>query len=228
MCAAWIVIALALAKGVAAEGVAKEPALLQELIARTKKDQDARSALMRFDQQTQWSFDAARRKDPKLAGQHRQLVEKAAALDKENTAWLKRVVAKHGWPGRSLVGRQGAHLAWLLVQHADEDRPFQKECLERMRKMPKGEVDPKDLAYLTDRVAVGEGRKQLYGTQLIFKDGRLVPQTPIEDEANVDKRRAEWGLPSMKEYLEFIEKSFYGKPPAKADKPSSKGTGGAA
>jgi hypothetical protein len=215
---AWMVLALALAKGVAEEA-AREPALLQELIARTKRDQDARLALMRFDQQTRWSLDESRRQDPKLAEEHRQLVAKAVALDKENTAWLKEVVAKHGWPGRSLVGRQGAHLAWLLVQHADEERPFQKQCLELMRKMPTGEVDPKDLAYLIDRVAAGEGRKQWYGTQLTLKDGRLVPQTPIEDEANVDQRRAAIGLPSLKEYIEFVEKSFYGKPPApKADK----------
>lgn len=52
------------------------------------------------------------------------------AVDEDNTAWLRSVVAKHGWPDSSLVGEAGAHDAWLLAQHADQDRVFQAECLE--------------------------------------------------------------------------------------------------
>jgi hypothetical protein len=208
----WIVLILMVGGAAAAEPV-REPALREELVARAKKDQDARMALLRFEQRAKWWASEESRKDPKLAEEHRQLGEKMQAVDADDTDWMKRVIDKHGWPGRSLVGQDGAHLAWLLVQHADRDRPFQKKCLELMKKMPKGEVSAQDLAYLTDRVAVGEGKKQVYGTQLTYKDGKLVPE-PIEDEANVDRRRADLGLQSLKEYIDFCEKAFREAEPA--------------
>src|SRR5262249_43917540 len=136
----------------------KEPELLKEILARTKKDQDARIALIDFNVRTHWDTDPRSRKDPTLAEEHERLEGAYQAIDKDNTAWMKGVVEKHGWPGRSLVGKKGAQNAWLLVQHADLDRPFQKKCLELIRKMPRGEVDPENIAYLVDRVAAGEGK----------------------------------------------------------------------
>jgi hypothetical protein len=144
-----------------------------------------------------------------------ELVKKTEEIDKRNTAWLKGIVDKHGWPGKTLVGEEGAHNAWLLVQHADRDRPFQKRCLELLKdEVRKGEAAGKDLAYLTDRVLVGEGKKQLYGTQFTTKDGELVP-SPIEDEANVDKRRKEVGLDTLAEYTKTVRELYKTPPPEK-------------
>ena len=53
---------------------------------------------------------------------------------------------------------------------------------------------PENYAYLHDRIAAAEKRKQRYGTQF---EG-LEPM-PIEDEANVDARRREVGLEPMSE-----------------------------
>jgi hypothetical protein len=50
--------------------------------------------------------------------------EAMQAIDAENLPWLKRVIAEVGWPGKSLVGDEGASAAWLLVQHADQDPAF--------------------------------------------------------------------------------------------------------
>ena len=54
-------------------------------------------------------------------------------VDRENTAWLKALVGRIGWPTPALVGEDGAHAAWLLVQHADLDPAFQAECLPLLR-----------------------------------------------------------------------------------------------
>ena len=60
------------------------------------------------------------------------------------------------------------------------------------------------MALMTDRVRdLKDKKKQLYGTQLEPKDGKLVPK-PIEDEANVDARRKELGMPPLAEYLKFV------------------------
>ena len=76
-----------------------------------------------------------------------------------------------------------------------------------MAKLPKGEVLQDNFAYLTDRVLLAEGKKQLYGTQFIQIDGKLQPR-PLEDEANVDKLRATVGLPSLAEYLKQAEEAY--------------------
>ena len=106
-----------------------------------------------------------------------------------NGALIRKIVQDHGWPGVSLVGDDGAGAAWLVVQHMDEDPEFQRRCLELMQHaFAAGEVQPRNLAYLTDRVLSHEGKPQMYGTQ-----GRGV--TSPEDEARIDRNRAEIGLP---------------------------------
>ena len=95
---------------------------------------------------------------------------------------MKQIVAQYGWPGRSLVGNDGAGAAWLLVQHATSDAPFMEHCLSLMQAAPAGEVSASNIAYLEDRVRIRQGKPQRDGTQ--FKqgaDGHLVPDA-IEDE----------------------------------------------
>ena len=104
-------------------------------------------------------------------------------LDTDNSQWLKKIVGQHGWPGRTLVGSTGAHAAWLLIQHADQH--LQKTCLDLMVQAPAGEVEPADIAYLTDRVRLAEGKPQRYGTQVELKDGRWQANN-VENPAKLD------------------------------------------
>jgi hypothetical protein len=50
-------------------------------------------------------------------------------IDHSNTERMKDIIQRAGWPGKSLVGEDGAEVAWLLVQHADHDIQFQKSML---------------------------------------------------------------------------------------------------
>lgn len=120
-----------------------------------------------------------------------------------NTARLKEIVAQVGWPTISLVGGDAAGAAWLLAQHADQDRAFQVDVLARIEKLlDSGEATRKEYAYLYDRVH----EPQRYGTQGTCVDStRWVPR-PIENEAGVDKRRAEVGLPAMAEYISIVSR----------------------
>jgi hypothetical protein len=185
----------------------KEPALRRELLAMTKEDQQVRAAVVKQLSEKRLPLDKGAITDPALVKTFAVITAKMTEVDQKNRARLKEMVAQHGWPGATLVGKDGAHAAWLLVQHADNDRPFQKRCLKLMKAAPRGEVDPPDIAYLTDRVLVGENKKQLYGTQLQGEIGAFRPK-PIEDEANVDRRRAEVGLPPLAEYLQSSQIAF--------------------
>lgn len=161
-----------------------DAALRDELLALREEDQRARAAW-------QAGEDGAD--------------ERLLAVDERTTARMKEIVAAHGWPGRSLVGDDGASAAWLLVQHADQDRAFQRACLDKMAEaVARGEASATDHAYLVDRVAVGEGRRQVYGTQF---DEQLEPR-PIEDEAHVDERRSAVGLSALAEYRRHMHERY--------------------
>jgi hypothetical protein len=109
-------------------------------------------------------------------------------------------VEARGWPGRPLVGEDGAKAAWLLAQHADGRPDLQRRFLDLLRAaVATGNAAGFELAYLEDRVRVADGRPQLYGTQFQGRGEDLAPH-PIEDPDHLDQRRAAAGLPPFAEY----------------------------
>lgn len=126
----------------------------------------------------------------------------------QNIAKLKVIIEKIGWPSISKVGHSGSYNAWLLVQHADHDPNFQKKCLELMKAEPNGEVSKKDIAYLEDRIAVGDGRNQIYGTQFHKNTNGKVKPFPIKDPDNVNNFRKNIGLETLKENQKHIQERY--------------------
>ena len=127
-----------------------------------------------------------------------------AAADGENLPWLRQVITDVGWPGKSLVGADGAHAAWLLAQHADRDPAFQRRCLDLLAAaVERGEATINQQAYLTDRVLLHEGKQQEYGTQAMARDGRFEPRN-LRDPEHVDERRAIAGLSPLAGYLAML------------------------
>lgn len=179
--------------GALPSGAVKNPELREDLLKRLAADQKMRMEL-----------------GQKYAGNiPPEAVETLTKLDRENTAWIRKQISEHGWLGASKVGFDGAQAAFILVQHAAHDQEFQKQSLELLEKAVKdGEALPVHLAFLTDRVRLAQGKPQIYGTQTrVTKEGKFeVP--PIEDEANVDKRRAEVGLEPLADYIEKMRQRY--------------------
>jgi hypothetical protein len=71
----------------------------------------------------------------------------------------------------------------------------------------KGQAPGDAVALLTDMTRVAEGQRQLYGTQIIIEDGKLVVQ-PIEDEARVNERRAALGISTLAEYIARVKQAY--------------------
>jgi hypothetical protein len=118
-----------------------------------------------------------------------------------NTAWLKGEIARDGWFTISRDGADADKAAWLMVQHSDHDPAFQKQVLGVLTGLKdQGETSPRNYAYLYDRLAANEGRKQLYATQGRCNAGQREPWPEVEDPANLEKRRAESGLPTLAAY----------------------------
>jgi hypothetical protein len=178
-----------------ASGGPRDDALRRELLARLERAvQAVRDALARKQQLD--SLD----------------LERVLAVDTANTAWLKRVIAERGWPGRSLVGADAANFAFLLVQLADRDTAFQARVLPLLeRAYAAGEAEGQQVALLTDRLAIARGAPQVYGSQADIISGRIVLK-PIADSAGVDARRARMGLPPLAEYVRMLD-SLYARRP---------------
>ena len=188
----------------------KDPALRQELLDRVKTDQAARMALINWmKKHGAGGIVVINQLTPEQKAENEKLSAAVEKADTENTKRLTEIVDKHGWPTISLVGKDGANAAWLLVQHADKDPKFQRKCLDLMTSASKADVSQIEVAYLTDRVLLAEGKKQRYGTQFMSANGKWEPR-PLEDPANVDQRRKEVGLPPLAEYVKQLE-SLYGK-----------------
>jgi hypothetical protein len=112
---------------------------------------------------------------------------------------------KYGFLGFDKVGKEGSANFWLIVQHCDKFPEFQKKVLTAMDKeVKKGNANPDNYAYLYDRVEANAGRKQLFGTQVNYEvntTGRAFPKFGLVDSINVDKKRKEYGLEPLKDYL---------------------------
>jgi hypothetical protein len=121
-------------------------------------------------------------------------------VHERNATRLKAIIAAHGWPGRSLVGQDGSHAAWRVVQHAISDPSFQRGCLAAIEKsVADGEAPLAQLAFLVDRVRYFEGRPQIYGTQFDWDENVEMNPWPIEDPEHVDERRQRAGLNTIAE-----------------------------
>ena len=121
--------------------------------------------------------------------------------DSLNVITVSKILDKHGWLGKDIVGTQGSKALFLVIQHASDLR-IQLKYLPMMKRAAKdGKLNPANLALLEDRVELRQGKLQIYGSQ-IGRDqttGEFYVE-PMIDPDNVNKRRAEVGLGSIEEY----------------------------
>jgi uncharacterized protein DUF6624 len=113
---------------------------------------------------------------------------------------LRELLQTSGWPSADRVGPEAARGAWLIAQHADTQLDVQRLALQLLREaVERGAAGSRELAFLEDRVAMNEGRHQIYGTQIAdIVDGRPVPW-PCIDPAGLDERRAHVGIEPFEE-----------------------------
>ena len=120
--------------------------------------------------------------------------------DSINLVKVIKILDEKGWVGKNVVGTQGNQTLFLVIQHSP--LKYQQKYLPMMREAVKeGNANPGNLAYLEDRVALREGKPQIYGSQSAKNKatGKWYI-SPMIDPDNVDKRRAEVGLGTIAEY----------------------------
>ncbi|MCG5239072.1 DUF6624 domain-containing protein [Azospirillum doebereinerae] len=174
-------------------------AVLNELAALLKRDDQTRQRLLA---------------EGSLYGRYDDAMQ---AVHRENAEALDAIAERHGWPGLSLVGLEGSRMAWRIAQHANVTPGLQRKFLALMRAAAdKGDVPPKQPAFLADRVLFNEGKPQIHGVVLDWTaDGEL--SCDLADPTGVDQRRAVLGLPPFQEDRQRQQEAVMaegGRPPA--------------
>ncbi len=198
-------------KAPAAAAAAAAPAVTQfarlepaELPPATTIDEPLRTelrAILQEDQKYRRQIDEVEKQSGRDSPAMKDLWKAASQADAENLAKVKAILDTRGWLGPEVVGADGNSALFLVIQHADI--ATQEKYLPMMRAAVNAKkARASDLALLEDRVALREGRRQIYGSQI-----RLDPQTgqyelsPLADPDTVDQRRASVGLPPLADYV---------------------------
>lgn len=131
-----------------------------------------------------------------------------AEKDSTNLIVIKRILDERGWLGEDVVGGKGNSTLFLVIQHSDQ--ATQEKYLPMMREaVARGNARASSLALLEDRVALGQGRRQTYGSQIGIDPGSGEQcLSPLEDPDHVDDRRAAVGLQPLADYLKLFGMSW--------------------
>lgn len=158
---------------------AYNPVLRQDLLRRN----EMRLALIR------------RAKDKRPGSQ-----ESLRTFNEESQEIVRKIYERFGWPGPQLVRRDGLEACyWLAVSHSGNSK-FQYECAMLMKEaLPKGECYGLEYAVTIDRWLCLSYKPTIYGCFNDFnvETGRVEYTKDFIDPVNINKRRAEVGLPNF-------------------------------
>jgi len=169
----------------------------------------------------------------KMADKQRELLLKVVEKDQKkqsdqeklnktydnNVAKFCQSIKTNGWPTSAVVDQDGVLAAFHILKNAGSYE-FQRDLLPVIvAAIKKDPLQKREFAGVYDRLRVSAGMKQLFGTQAVSMGGFLVLY-PVEDEGRLDARRAEYGLPSIDQYMNALE-GTYRKPVIKSRQPPS-------
>lgn len=148
--------------------------------------------------------------------------EEMENLHNRNAKELNDIIDTVGYPTMDKVGEQASEAAWLIIQHSIGQPSFMKKCAKLLKNaVSEKKANPKNLAYLTDRIATYEGKPQLYGTSFDWDENKKLSPKPFDDLEKVNKRRKRLGLNTIQEQTQIMRRQAkveHQSPPSDMDK----------
>jgi len=172
-------------------GEGTDQALKSELLKMRETDQDIRRRYI----------DGSEDKKKALAAEMER-------IDKTLTTKLKEIVGTKGWPTIHLVGLKASGGAALVLIHSP-DHEFQRRMLPQLQKLvDEDQIVGSDIALITDKLLVADGKPQRFGTQFAERNGKMV-MSPVEDPDHLEQRREKYLLPPMAEYKKLLADIYH-------------------
>jgi len=162
----------------------------RELITVRDKDQSIRLILL----------ESRKSNDNALI---KKVHDRMKIIDTQSAIIVGKIIDKYGWLGSDKIGSEANQTLFLGIQHID-DLVVQNKYLPILKDaVKKGNAEPWHFAFLTDRILMNQGKKQIYGTQTIIskkpEDSYVVP---LQDPDKVDELRKGIGLEPLNDYLQ--------------------------
>ena len=122
-------------------------------------------------------------------------------VDHKNLELVISVDQVCGLP-KGVENEKQINIIWLVIQHSKAE--YRKRYISYFVEANEaGAIDAGSIALMKDRMAMDDGKPQIYGSQLIGDN-----LYNLRDASTVDQRRASVGLDSLKEYLARFGVSF--------------------
>jgi len=153
------------------------------------------------DQLPRFQIDKIQRKYGVESVELRAHFNEMKKKDSINISKITVLFSKYGCPKSERIGEKGMHTIFLVIQHAklatqEKFLPYLKAAAAN------GDIRLSSLAILEDRIAIRKGKKQLYGSQLIFDPEKAKYYVlPIRNPEKIDEMRKSVGLQPMNEYV---------------------------
>lgn len=160
--------------------------------------------LIMKDQSLDYQLDMAKRyfmKNNKAPHWYYPIAQMKKEITEGNFVKMEQLISKNGWPTYSMVGKLAADGPLLVINHHEKEEVRIKYLPKIKEACLKGEGSCMEYAKIQDRVLVNTNKLQLYGMQFRYNKERKLEPFPVRDPKNVDKRREEIGLGSLKQYL---------------------------
>jgi len=127
-------------------------------------------------------------------------------IDTENAAAALAITDTHGFAAINAAAPRAADMIASIIQHSSTED--QLRLLEEIEPLAlAGRFSGQRYALMYDRVAVNSDASQRYGSQGRCVDGRYELH-PIENEAEVDIRRAAMGLGPLEDYRRELAEMY--------------------
>lgn len=130
-------------------------------------------------------------------------VKKMEAVDRRTAGPLKAIFDTYGVPTYDMVGVEAAKGFIVMVQHQGPE--FRTAVLPKLKaNVDAGQADPQNYAMVYDGTRRDNKQNQLYGEALECTPGKGLEEAPMDDEANVNRRRAELGMMRVELYARLV------------------------
>ncbi|MGN7865060.1 DUF6624 domain-containing protein [Chryseobacterium sp. 22458] len=132
---------------------------------------------------------------------------KQDSLDRKNIKIVTKIIDSLGWLGENEVGKDANLALFVTIQHAHDVETMEKYLPIMKVAVKNGNAKKRQLAYLIDRVELLNNRKQIYGTQLSFKNNGRAYVENLIDSIHLNSRREKMELDPIDDYLKIVDSS---------------------
>lgn len=132
---------------------------------------------------------------------------KQDSLDRKNIKVVTKIIDSLGWLGENEVGKDANLALFVTIQHAHDVGTMEKYLPIMKVAVKNGNAKKRQLAYLIDRVELLNNRKQIYGTQLSFKNNGKAYVENLVDSIDLNLRREKMELDPIEDYLKIVDSS---------------------